>query len=380
VNDARVPPERVGPVAPRRWGDRARTLLRTIAEVAAPPFAEGDRAAVVSELWRDVGLGVRLDGVGNVVAEVPGGSGPRVVLAAHLDTVFEAGTDVTVRERPDGTWASPGIGDNSASLAVITTLAEAIAAGAALRRPRLVLAATVGEEGLGDLRGARALVADLAGSVDAFVAVDGHLGAIIDAGVGSRRFEAIFRGRGGHSWGDRGTPSAIHAAGDAVHAVTRVSVPREPRSSLSVGLISGGTAVNAIAAEARFTVDIRSVDEATLAALEAAAVARIRSVVRRHGIELEVLPVGSRPAGRVENGDLVAAARAALRVVGIEGAIMASSTDANAAMAAGVSAICFGVYRGGDAHRTSEWMDPRSLDDGVVVLLALLGELAGGDR
>jgi tripeptide aminopeptidase len=374
-----VPSAPGGSGAPMRWGDRARELLRTIAEIPAPPFDEGDRAAFVAARWRTLGLEARIDGVGNVVADVPGGTGPRVVLAAHLDTVFEAGTDVTIRERPDGTWAAPGIGDNSASLAVLTALAEAMAAGGVRRRPRLTLAATVGEEGLGDLRGAKALVADIGERVDAFVAVDGHLGTIVDAGVGSRRFEAVFSGPGGHSWGDRGAPSAIHAACDAVHAVTRASVPRRPRSSLGVGLISGGTAVNAIAAEARFTVDIRSVDEATLAALEAAATDRVRSVARRHGVEVGIRAVGSRPAAAGGNEALVPAARAALGAAGIEAATSASSTDATAAMAAGVSAICLGVYRGGDAHRASEWMDPRSLDDGLQVLQALLGELARDD-
>jgi tripeptide aminopeptidase len=367
-----------GPGALLHGGDRARALVRAITEVPAPTFAEGARASFVAEHWRSLGLAAGIDEIGNVVADIPGGSGPRVVLAAHLDTVFAAGTDVTVRERADGVWAAPGVGDNSSSVAVLCALAEQVAAGGVTRRPRLVLAGTVGEEGLGDLRGAKALVADLAGAIDAFVAVDGHLGTIVDTGVGSRRFEAIFRGPGGHSWGDRGTPSAIHAAGDAVHAVTRVSVPREPRSSLGIGLISGGSAVNAIAAEARFTVDIRSVHEPTLAGLEAAAAARIRSVARRHELEVELRSVGQRPAAAGGNERLAAAARAALARVGIDAAVLASSTDANAAMAAGVSAICFGVYRGGDAHRPSEWMDPRSLDQGLLALTELLAELASG--
>ncbi|MBA2667086.1 MAG: M20/M25/M40 family metallo-hydrolase [Trueperaceae bacterium] len=351
--------------------------MRLVTEVPAPTFAEEARAALVAELWRETGLAVRSDGVGNVIADVPGGTGPRVVLAAHLDTVFDRETDVSVREVDGGRWAAPGIGDNSASLAVLTAAVERLLADARSPRPRLRIAATVGEEGLGDLRGAKALVAG-EHDIDAFVAVDGHLGTVVHEGVGSRRFEAVFTGPGGHSWGDRGTPSAIHAAGDAVHAVTRVRLPSVPKSSLGVGVISGGTAVNAIAAEARFTLDIRSVDGDVLATLEEEAVGRVRSVARRHGVAVDVRSVGARPASRgLGNAGLQAAARAALATIGVDAVLTASSTDANAAMGVGIPAICFGVYRGGDAHRASEWIDPASLDDGVEVLLALVQALAG---
>jgi tripeptide aminopeptidase len=372
-----VIPEPPGP--PRaEVATRVRALARAIAEVPAPTFEEESRAAFVAARWRELGLRPARDEVGNVVAEVPGGMGPRVVVAAHLDTVFAAGTDVAVRDVSPHRWEGPGLGDNASSLAVVTTVAEELLAGHVPRWPRLTLVATVGEEGLGDLRGAKAFVAARAGAVDAFVAVDGHLGTIVDEGVGSRRFEAVFTGPGGHSWGDRGAPSAIHAAAEAIHALARIAVPREPRTSLSVGLMAGGSAVNAIAAEARFTVDLRSVDEGTLAGLEATATARVRASARRHGLEVAVRTVGSRPAARGGNGALVAAARRALASVGIEAGVAASSTDANAAMAAGLSAICFGAYRGGDAHRLSEWIDPASLASGVAALAALLGELADG--
>jgi tripeptide aminopeptidase len=355
--------------------ERLRRHLVTITETAAPTFAEGERADVVATAWRDAGLAVTVDEVGNVVADVPGGEGPRVVLAAHLDTVFAREVDVRVRREAPDRWAAPGVGDNSASLAVLTVLAEELGAGRLQRWPRLTLAATVGEEGLGDLRGAKALVASRRDAMDLFVAVDGHLGTVVHEGVGSRRFEMAFRGPGGHSWGDHGTPSAIHAAADAVSTVTRMVVPREPRSSLNVGLISGGSAVNAIAAEASFTIDIRSVDEATLSRIADEVVERTRSVARRCGVALEVRPVGSRPAASGGNEALVVAAGAALRAVGLDATLSVSSTDANAAMAAGVPAVCFGVYRGGDAHRVSEWIDPGSLELGLRGLQALLREL-----
>ena len=353
---------------------RAAALARTICEVPSPTFAEADRAALLMTLWRDAGLEPRLDPIGNVLADVPGGSGPRVVLAAHLDTVFEAGTDVSVREA-EGRWYAPGLGDNSASLAVLTALAESIAAGALPERPRLLLCATVGEEGLGDLRGAKALVADVADTADAFIAVDGHLGGVVHQAVGSVRFEVLLRGPGGHSWGDHGTPSAVHALGDIIHALTRIELPRLPRSSLNVGVVRGGTTVNAIAEQASCTVDLRSVDPVELARLATEAERRARSVARRHGLEVTVTRVGQRPAASGGNEALVAAAERALRTIGIEPQRSASSTDANAAMAAGLPALCFGVYRGGDAHRAGEWIDPASLDQGLAALRELLHEL-----
>lgn len=355
---------------------RAAELARAICEVPAPPFGEGERSRFVAGLWRAAGLSPSFDEVGNVIAAVPGGSGPRVVLAAHLDTVFEAGTDVRVRDGDDGRWYAPGLGDNSASLAVLSACAERIAAGGLARRPRLLLVATVGEEGLGDLRGAKALVAQRAGELDAFVAVDGHLGGVVDQAVGSVRVVFSLQGPGGHSWGDYGTPSALHALGNAIHALSRIDVPGSPRSSLNVGVASGGTTVNAIAEEASCTLDLRSVDPQTLARLVTEAERRVRSVARRHGVRCSVERVGDRPAARGGNEALVAAAERALRSVGIEPHRSASSTDANAAMAAGLAALCFGVYRGGDAHRVGEWIEPASLDVGMAVLAALLAELA----
>lgn len=373
-------PEAAATAAARRadLDRRLRTHLRAIAETPAPPFGEARRGALVADLWRNAGLAPVVDDLGDVVAEVPGGRGPRVLLAAHLDSVFPEGTDVRVDAADPERWTGPGIGDDASGLAVLTVLAEELAAGRPERRPRLLLAATVGEEGLGDLRGARRVLADHGARVDAFVAVDGHLGQVVDGAVGSRRIEARFRARGGHAWGDHGAPSAVHALGDAIHALTRLAVPRHPRSSLNVGLASGGSSVNAIAEEASLTVDLRSVDPGVLAGLVAEAHRRVHGVARRHGVALELRDVGDRPAGRTAGPELVGAARAALARVGREAVVAPSSTDANAAVAAGVPAIGFGVAAGGDAHRLSEWLDPRSLVVGYAALEHLLGELARG--
>jgi acetylornithine deacetylase/succinyl-diaminopimelate desuccinylase-like protein len=362
-------------------GAELRSLLKRVCETPAPTFAEEARAELVAALLREADLAPERDEVGNVLAEIPGGRGPRTALVAHLDTVFGADVDVTVREAGDGRWCAPGIGDNSASVAVLLHLAAEAGRGRLRERPPLLLAFTVGEEGLGDLRGARRLVADRADRLDAFLAIDGHLGSIVDAGVGSTRLRVEFAADGGHAWGDYPSPSAVHALGDAIHALTRVPVPTVPRSSLNVGQVGGGSAINAIAASSWATLDLRSLDADVLAEIAAEAEKRLRSVARRHRVEARVERVGERPAGRSDDGRLAQAASEVLRRHGLEPRLGASSTDANAAMAAGVPALCLGVYAGGGAHRAGEWLDPDSLTVGASVLRGLLARLAedGGD-
>lgn len=349
-------------------------LLCLICETPAPTFAEAARGEVVARLLREYGLSPTTDAIGNVTAEVPGGLGPRVLIAAHLDTVFSAETDVRVRELP-GRLAAPGIGDNSASLAVMLTYLQRRHEGAMLAYPRLSVAATVGEEGLGDLRGMRALLAARAGEFDAVVALDGHLGSLVNAAVGSKRFNVGFRARGGHSWGDFPSPSATHALGEAVFAMSGLPLGAGPRSTYNVGQVWGGTGVNAIAQEAGFNLDLRSTDAGQLERLERDARARLAKVAAKHGVTLSLEQVGNRPAAAVPNEGLVRAGQRALNTLGLSARLAASSTDANAALAAGLPAIAFGVYRGGDAHRLSEWLEPASLLDGLEALTHLLAEL-----
>lgn len=355
-------------------------LLRRVCETPAPTFDEGARADLVAAELRRAGLTPRRDEVGNVLAELPGGVGPRLALVAHLDTVFGPDVDVRIRTCDAGRWCAPGIGDNSASVAVALALAYDVSAGRLPHRPPIVLAFTVGEEGLGDLRGARHFVASEGERIERFLALDGHLGSLVDAGVGSVRLRATFRGRGGHAWGDYPAPSAVHAAGDAVHALTRVSVPDAPRSSLNVAQVAGGTAINAIAEDAWLTLDLRSLETPVLDTLRSECEKRLRSVARRHGVALEVERIGERPAGRAGDGAMMDAIRDALSEEAIAARVGASSTDANAAMAAGIPAVCMGVYDGGDAHRMGEWLDPASLAVGSRLLRSVLLRLADPPR
>ncbi len=354
-------------------GARLVALNNLIAATASPTGRETQRRELVAELWRGAGLMPVADEVGNLIADLPGGAGPRVALVAHLDSVFGSDVDVSVSER-DGVLRGPGVGDHAASLAVLTALAESQDGGGPL--PRVTLVATVGEEGLGDLRGAKHLVARRGAEIDHFVAVDGHLGSIVATAVGSRRYEARFTADGGHAWGDYPSPSAVHAAGEAIAALARLHVPREPRSSLNVGQVAGGTSVNAIASSAWFNLDLRSVDADSLATLEAAALKAIAGSAAASGAGLELTCVGDRPAASSDNARLVRAAFKALAAVDVPMRDVPGSTDANAAMAAGLSAIAFGVYRGGNAHRLDEWVEAASLSDGLAALRGLLFELA----
>lgn len=349
------------------------SLVKTICETPAPTFEERERSKLVSHLLTEAGLEPVTDNVGNVTAEVAGGTGPRIVIAAHLDTVFSLETDVSVKEN-EGRLSAPGIGDNSSSLAVMIHFAQTLTAETA--RPRLTLAATVGEEGLGDLYGVRELMKNRAKDFDGFVALDGHLGTVVNQAVGSKRFEITFHAKGGHSWGDYPSPSAVHALGEAIHALTKVKVPSDPRSSLNVGQVSGGTSINAIAQEAQFNLDLRSLDAKVLAQLENDALKRIKRAAKVHSADADIKQVGDRPAAQSDNKKLVMMAKLALQSVGSTVRTAASSTDANAAMAAGLPAISFGVYKGGDAHRQSEWMDPQSLMKGYRALGHLMAQLS----
>lgn len=341
-------------------------LLLEIATTAAPTGSEERRAALIERRWRGSGLDPYIDEVGNVVATLPGtgagaDAGPNVLVACHLDSVFAADVDLTVDQGEDR-WVGPGIGDNAASLAVLTHWLTDLGDSP---RPNLTLVATVGEEGVGDLKGARHAVAALADRHHAFIAADGYLGAAVNVGVGSRRYDARFVTKGGHSWGDYPSPSATHAAGLAISRLVDLHVPKEPRSSLNVGQIWGGTSINAIAERAGFNLDMRSVDADALAALEASALKAIDAAADAAGATVELVRIGDRPAGKCGSQFLVDAAREAVEKAGVKFKTNAGSTDANAAMAIGMPALCFGVYRGGNAHRVDEWVDPGSLETGL---------------
>jgi tripeptide aminopeptidase len=267
-----------------------------------------------------------------------------------------------------------GIGDNAASLTVLTAFAEQLATQGAPFEVWLV--ATTGEEGLGDLRGAKHFLAQHAKDLDAFIAVDGYLGLVVNQAVGVRRYRASFHSEGGHSWGNAGNPSSIHALGEAIHELYRIPLPSEPRTTLNVGMVEGGVSVNSIAANAELLLDLRSLDSLALEALDGLAQTAIGKAARRVKLEVALELVGDRPAGITDNNALIRAAQYALEHVNMSTRVVASSTDANAAVPYQLPAIGFGVYNGGNAHRLDEWVEPSSLEVGLRALERLLYALA----
>lgn len=349
-------------------------LLTTICETAAPTFAEAKRAALIQSLWQEAGLQVRQDAVGNVLTTLTSNYDaqvPHILLVAHLDTVFAAEVTIEVTADPnDATLLrAPGIGDNSANLALLSYFLQHHHQHV---YPHITVAASVGEEGLGDLRGIRHILEEDT-SFDAMLAVDGHLGVIVTDAVGAKRFEVHLQAQGGHSWGDYPSPSAIHALADMIAQINRIDIPQDPRCSYNIGQIRGGSSINAIAQEAFFNIDLRSVNTSALANMEALVLERIQRTAQQHAVEVVIKQVGDRPAAKGNNRGLVKQAKHALKAVGIEAPrTVASSTDASAAMALGLPAISFGLYEGGDAHRLSEWVRAPSMVQGYQALVHLL--------
>jgi acetylornithine deacetylase/succinyl-diaminopimelate desuccinylase-like protein len=340
-----------------------------LCEIPAPPFAEADRAQAYAERMRAIGLtNVRIDSVGNAIGERPGTSvRPTVVLAAHLDTVFPAGTDVSVK-REGTVLRGPGISDDCRGLAIMLAIVRALDAAAITTTGTLLIVGTVGEEGLGNLRGARHLAAEeLRGRIDAFVGIDGAGTDLTKDAVGSHRYRVTFRGEGGHSYGDFGRPNAIHALGRAIARIAELEVPVEPKTTFSVGIVEGGLSINAISQEAAFAIDLRSLDPDILADLDArtrraveGALAEENAAAREgEPLVVEIAEIGLRPAGRQpDDAPIVRAAVAAAHAFGLEPALQAGSTDGNAMIAAGIPTIVMdGGGKSEGAHSLDEWFD-----------------------
>jgi len=361
-----------------------------LSEIPAPPFKEAARAEALRQRFVAAGLSdVRLDAIGNVLGVRRGRAArPHVVISAHLDTVFPEGTDVRVT-RSGTVLKGPGIGDDARGLAVLVAIANALARSSIQTAGTVTFVGTVGEEGLGDLRGVRHLVnTELAGTIDAFVSIDGVGLDVTNVGVGVRRYKVTFSGPGGHSYGAFGTANPIHALGRAVAAVGDLAVPSSPRTTFNVGRIGGGTSVNAIPFEAWFEIDLRSADIAALASLDS----RFRSIVdhavaaenarwnRPGQITAALTVVGDRPAGRTaETSTIVRAARSATAAVDGRLSLAENSSDANAAMHRGIPAITIDAGGSGSgAHALDEQFDSTGSWKGTVRAFLLTLLLAGG--
>lgn len=384
---------------------RARTWLAaqadaTIAEmcelvaVPAPPFGETERATWFAERLEHAGYTPSIDEVGNVIAAtdaLAGGlDGPLlgsltgcVVVAAHLDTVFPADTPLTP-ERRDGRIFAPGISDNVRGLAAVLALARTFAQTKLTISRTVAFVATVGEEAAGDLRGMKHLFRDGGALRDAaaVIAVDGTgLRRIVHRAVGSRRVRVTVHGAGGHSWADYGTPNPLHALSAAMTRLTSIPLPSQPRTTLTLARMQGGTSINAIPACAWAEIDMRSEDAALVTRLEEAVHTVMSEETRavrvgRQGLRVHFETIGDRPSGTTPPDHLlVRIARAATRAIGERPELIASSTDANVPIALGIPAIALGA--GGDSggmHTLHEWY---SDDGGAAGLERLLLTVVG---
>lgn len=338
-------------------------------EVPAPPFQETARGVLVRRAFEELRLkNVRVDRVGNVLGERPGLSGnPRLVVAAHLDTVFPEGTDVKVR-RDGSRLSGPGIGDNCRGLAVLVAIARAMDRAQVQTPGTVTFVANVGEEGLGDLRGVKELFAgDRAAQIDRFVTIDNAGISITNRAVGSLRYRVTFKGPGGHSFGAFGLGNPANALGRAIAKIADFQVPSQPRTTFNVGRVGGGTSVNAIPFESWMEVDIRSSEPGPLAELDtklrravAAAVAEENARWGGHSTVTSVIDlVGDRPAGSTSaTAPIVETAEAVARELGLVASLSEGSTDANVPMSRRIPAIAIGA--GGlsdDSHAPQESFD-----------------------
>jgi tripeptide aminopeptidase len=342
-----------------------------LVRIPAPSFAERARGEHVLARFRQIGLSdVRADEVGNVLGTwtATGAKGPPVVVAAHLDTVFPAETDVEPRRRGKRIHA-PGITDNCRGLAGMLAVARVLAESGVRARHPVLFAATVGEEGIGDLRGVKHLFRD-GGAVRgaaACVALDGSgMRRIVHRAIGSRRLRIEAEGPGGHSWSDRGVPNPVLALASATASVGTMPLPHPERSSLTVARIGGGSSINSIPSQAWVELDMRSEATDALGPMEEGVRQRLDRAVeaenaaRRGGtppLRLRVQVIGDRPSGATsESHPLVRAAAAITASLGAHAELVGSSTDANVPMALGIPSIAIGV--GGDSggiHTLDEW-------------------------
>jgi tripeptide aminopeptidase len=356
-------------------------LTALISAVPSPTGEETAKSLLVERLFATAGLTTERDAIGDVVGVIPGrppsrAGSSRLVVAAHIDTVFPIGTPLEVRRSAER-LSGPGVGDNSIAVAAAIKLADLLRIAGEVPAVDVLLTGNVGEEGLGNLRGIREVLAARS-DIGAVVALEGHnLGRVTHVAVGSRRFRITVKGPGGHSWGDFGRPNAIHGLSKLVAELDTIPLPRSPKTTLNVGMISGGVSVNTIAPEASCLLDLRSIDESALRRLSDRVTRLVDRSNRGDAVSYTAESIGERPAGVVAaDSPIVQIAASTLTALGLEPSFDASSTDANVPIAAGIPAVCIGLTTGGNVHRTDEFIDLEPVAKGVTQLALLTLALA----
>jgi tripeptide aminopeptidase len=356
-------------------------LTALISAVPSPTGEETAKSLLVERLFATAGLATERDAIGDVVGVIPGRQSSRtgtskLVVAAHIDTVFPIGTPLEIK-RTSGRLTGPGVGDNSVAVAAAIKLADLLRIAGEVPAVDLLLTGNVGEEGLGNLRGIREVLTSRS-DIGAVVALEGHnLGRVTHVAVGSRRFRISVKGPGGHSWGDFGRPNAIHGLSKLIAELDAIPLPRSPKTTLNVGMISGGVSVNTIAPEASCLLDLRSIDESALRRLSDRVTRLVDRSNRGDAVEYTAESIGERPAGVVAvDSPIVQIAANTLAALGLEPSFDASSTDANVPIAAGIPAVCVGLTTGGNVHRTDEYIDLDPVPMGITQLALLTLALA----
>lgn len=359
--------------------------LIMLTEIAAPPFMETKRAEKFKELLIEAGADkVWIDEVGNVLALRRGTKGDRTVaLDAHLDTVFPEGTDVKVKFKGDTLYA-PGIGDDTRGLIVVLTTLRAMNAAEIQTEANLLFVGTVGEEGLGDLRGVRHIFESGEVKIDSWIGIDGgSIGRVNNKGLGSKRYRAVFKGPGGHSWGAFGLANPHHAIGLGIAYFTKEATAYTntgAKTSFNVGRMGGGTSVNSIPFESWMEVDMRSVSPERLDEIDAIFKSTMnraltdynKEVKKGDPLTLELVPIGYRPSGEVADTEaLVQRAMAATAFFDVAPRLTRGSTNSNIPISLGIPAVTLGRGgAGGNAHSLGEWW--MNVNGAQAIKLALL--------
>jgi len=357
-------------------------------EIPAPSFKEEVRGRELQRVFQQLGLqNVRVDKAGNVLGEYGGAAlRPRVVMAAHLDTVFPEGTSVKVK-REGAVLHGPGIGDDCRGLAVIVAAVREMKKAKVQTPGTITFVANVGEEGLGDLRGVKELFnTTLKDQIDRFVSIDGTGIHVTNVAVGSHRYRVTFKGPGGHSFGAFGMANPMGAMGRAIAKIQEIQVPKQPKTTFNVGRIGGGTSVNSIPFEGWMELDMRSSDPASLAAVDASIQKAIDAAVAEENarwgkpgvITVSKELVGDRPAGSTpENSEIVKDGLAVATVLGFNANLGEGSTDSNMPMSLKVPAITVGGGgRGREAHALTESFDTTDAWQGTQYAILLAVSLA----
>ena len=371
---------------------RIRQWQRDVVAIPAPPFGEAARAQWFLEAFRDLHLQeAHLDEVGNALAwwRAPVAGEPLILLSAHLDTVFPADTPLMVREE-NTVLHAPGACDNGAGLAGLLALVAAMRHADIAPATNLLVAANVGEEAEGDLRGMRHIFGRSAvrDQIIGSLALEGAgTGTVVTRGLGSRRFQVEITGPGGHAWTDAAIPNPVVALARAVTALMEHSLPLQPRTVINVGRMEGGRSITGVPERATALVDIRSTDGEQILlrevqlfrAVEDAVIAANRGVAGPHLLAFEIRTLGDRPAGELAaHAPLRATVRAVDRHLRLPTEERIGSTDANIPIALGLNAIAMGA--GGTAagiHTTSEWYNSAGRELALRRILLVLLDMTG---